>query len=137
MSDLDLQLKEVRNQSDRHPAEVGPGGSKKLSNPRRFYYRLLRWPSFFLFFVVFNYMFKGRIETNENRRRAGELVTLLDEPYLAFLFNYLSSPPSSPAVGAMSVVVTVAYIADVVELSLACLCSQLCFFFLTTPTGAN
>jgi hypothetical protein len=31
--------------------------------------------------------FLGRIETNENRRRAGELVTLLDEPYLAFLFN--------------------------------------------------
>jgi hypothetical protein len=70
-------------------------------------------------------MFKGRIETNENRRRAGELVTLLDEPYLAFLLNYLPSPPSSPAVGAMSVVVTVAYITAVVELSLACLCSQL------------
>jgi hypothetical protein len=74
-------------------------------------------------------MFKGRIETNENRRRAGELVTLLDEPYLAFLFNYLPPPSSSPAVGAMSVVVTVAYIAAVVELSLAlaCLCSQLCY----------
>jgi hypothetical protein len=72
-------------------------------------------------------MFKGRIETNENRRRAGELLTLLDEPYLAFLFNYLPSPPSSPAVGAMSVVVAVAYIAAVVELSLACLCSQLCY----------
>jgi hypothetical protein len=26
-------------------------------------------------------MFKGRIETNENQRRAGELMTLLDEPY--------------------------------------------------------
>jgi hypothetical protein len=51
----------------------------------------------------------------------GELVTLLDEPYLALLFNYLPSPPSAPAVGAMSVVVTVAYIAAVVELSLACL----------------
>jgi hypothetical protein len=55
----------------------------------------------------------------------GELVTLLDEPYLAFFFNYLPSPPSAPAVGAMSVVVAVAYIAAVVELSLACLCSQL------------
>jgi hypothetical protein len=72
-------------------------------------------------------MFKGRIETNENRRRAGELVTLLDEPYLALFFNYLPAPPSSPAVGAMSVVVTVAYVAAVVELSLACLCSQLCY----------
>jgi hypothetical protein len=79
------------------------------------------------FFLVFiNYMFKGRIETN-NRRRAEKLVTLLDEPYLAFFFNYLLSPPSAPAVGAMSVVVTVAYIAAVVELSLACLCSQLCY----------
>jgi hypothetical protein len=55
----------------------------------------------------------------------GGLVTLLNEPYLAPLFNYLPSPPSSPAVWAMSVVVTVAYIAAVVELSLACLCSQL------------
>jgi hypothetical protein len=72
-------------------------------------------------------MFKGRIEANENRRRAGKLVTLLDEPYLAFLFSYLPSPPSSPAVGAMSVGVTVAYISAVVELSLACLCSQLCY----------
>jgi hypothetical protein len=61
----------------------------------------------------------NRIETNENRRRVGELVTLLDEPYLAFLLNYLPSPPSSPAVGAMPVVVAVAYIAAVVQLSLA------------------
>jgi hypothetical protein len=52
-------------------------------------------------------------------------LTLLDEPYLAFLFHYLPSPPSAPAVGAMSFVVAVAYIAAVVELSLACLCSQL------------
>jgi hypothetical protein len=52
---------------------------------------------------MFHYMFKGRIQTNKNRRRAGELETLLDEPFLAFLFNYLPSPPSSPAVGAMSV----------------------------------
>jgi hypothetical protein len=44
------------------------------------------------------------------------LVTLLDEPYIAFLFNYLLSSPSTPAVGAMSVVLTVAYIAAVVEL---------------------
>jgi hypothetical protein len=57
-------------------------------------------------------MFKGRIETNENRRRAGELVTLLDEPYLAFLINYLPSPPSAPAVGAMSVVVTVFFFSN-------------------------
>jgi hypothetical protein len=57
----------------------------------------------------------------------GELVTLLDEPYLAFLFNYLPAPPSAPAVGAMSVFVTVACIAVVVELSFACLCSQLCY----------
>jgi hypothetical protein len=83
--------------------------------------------AFIYLFIFKNYMFKGRIETNENRRRAGELVTLLDEPYLVFLFNYLPSPPSSPAVGAMSVVVTIAYIAAVVELSLACLCSQLCY----------
>jgi hypothetical protein len=55
----------------------------------------------------------------------GELVTLLDEPFLALLFNYLTSPPSAPAVGAMSVIVAVAYIAALVELSLACLCSQL------------
>jgi hypothetical protein len=55
----------------------------------------------------------------------GELMTLLDEPYLAFLFHYLPSPPSASAVGTMSVVVTVAYIAAVVKLSLACLCSQL------------
>jgi hypothetical protein len=47
----------------------------------------------------------------------GELVTLLDEPYLAFLLNFLPSPPSASAVGAMSVVVTVAFIAAVVELS--------------------
>jgi hypothetical protein len=46
-------------------------------------------------------MLKGRIETNKNRHRAGELVTLLDEPYLAFLFNDLPSPPSAPAVGAI------------------------------------
>jgi hypothetical protein len=72
-------------------------------------------------------MFKGRIETKENRRRAGELVTLLDEPYLAFFFNYLPSPPSATDVGAMSIVVTVAYIAAVVEMSLACLCSELCY----------
>jgi hypothetical protein len=57
----------------------------------------------------------------------GELVTPLDEPYVAVLFNCLTSPPSAPAVWAMSVVVTVAYIAAVVELSLACLCSQLCY----------
>jgi hypothetical protein len=76
---------------------------------------------------IINYMLKGRIETNQNRRRAGELVTLIDEPYLAFLFNYLPSPPSAPAVGAISVVVTVAYIAAVVELSLAFLCSRLCY----------
>jgi hypothetical protein len=89
--------------------------------------------SFFLFFSFFlNYMFKGRIETNENRRKAGGFVTLLDEPYLAFMFDYLPSPPSSQAVGAMSVVVTVAYIAAVVELSLACLCS---IFFLERPSN--
>jgi hypothetical protein len=46
-----------------------------------------------------------------------ELVTLLDEPFLAFSFNYLSSPHSAPAVGAMSVVVAVAYIAAVVGTS--------------------
>jgi hypothetical protein len=33
----------------------------------------------------------------------GELLTLLDEPYLAFLLNYLPSPPSAPAFGALSV----------------------------------
>jgi hypothetical protein len=39
-----------------------------------------------MFLDMFKYMFKGRIETNENRRWAGELVTLLDEPYLAVFF---------------------------------------------------
>jgi hypothetical protein len=62
---------------------------------------------------------------NENRRREGEFVTLLDEPYLAILFNYLPSPPSALAVGAMSVTVAIVYIAAVVKLSLTCLCSQL------------
>jgi hypothetical protein len=41
------------------------------------------------------------------------------EPHLAFLFNYLPVQPSAPAVGAISVAVAVAYIAAVVELSLA------------------
>jgi hypothetical protein len=49
-------------------------------------------------------------------------LTFLEEPYLAFLFNYLPPPPTAPDVGAMSVVVTVAYIAAVIELSLDCLC---------------
>jgi hypothetical protein len=69
---------------------------------------------FFFFFLHYTICLRGEL---------GELVTLLDESYLAVLFNYLPSPPSSPAVGAMSVVVTVAYIAALVELSLACLCS--------------
>jgi hypothetical protein len=69
--------------------------------------------------------FKGRIEMKQNQRRAGELVTLLDEPYLVFLFNYLSPPSSAPVVWAMSIAVVVAYIAAVVEPSLACLCFQL------------
>jgi hypothetical protein len=56
-------------------------------------------------------------------------VTLLDEPYLAFLFDYLPSPLSAPAVGVMSEAVAVAYIAAEIELSLACLCSQLRFVF--------
>jgi hypothetical protein len=82
--------------------------------------------------VFFNFNFticcKRRIETNENRRRAGGVDDPpIDESYLAFLFDYLPSPPSAPAVGAMSVVVTFAYIAAVVELLLACLCSQLCY----------
>jgi hypothetical protein len=80
----------------------------------------------FFFFVMLNRRRaeeNRRIKAKENRRRAEELVNLLNEPYLAFLFSYLPSPPSAPAVGAMSVVVTVAYIAAVVELSLACLCS--------------
>jgi hypothetical protein len=67
----------------------------------------------------------GELKRNKTGAERGELVTLLDEPYLAFLFNFLPLPPSAPAIGAMSVVVTVAYIAGVVDLSLACLCSQL------------
>jgi hypothetical protein len=55
------------------------------------------------------------------------LATFLDEPFLAALLSYLPLPPSAPAVEAMSVAVAVAYIAAVVELSLACLCSQLRF----------
>jgi flagellar biogenesis protein FliO len=39
----------------------------------------------FAFFLFLHYMFKGRIETNENRRRAGELVTL----YFLFFFHYM------------------------------------------------
>jgi hypothetical protein len=62
-----------------------------------------------------------------------ELVTLLDEPCLAFLFNYLPSPPSAPAVGAMSVVVAVAYIAAVVKLSLACPCVLQAFLHREIP----
>jgi hypothetical protein len=60
------------------------------------------------------------------------LIAFLDEPYLAFLFNYLPSPPSAPTAGAMSVVVAVAYMAAVVvELSLACLCSK--FRYIVKP----
>jgi hypothetical protein len=57
----------------------------------------------------------------KNGAKWGELLTLQDEPYLAFLFKYLPSPPSAQAVGAISVVVAVAYIAAIIELSLACL----------------
>jgi hypothetical protein len=68
------------------------------------------------------------LKRNKTGAERGELMTLQDEPYLAILFDYLPSPPSAPAVGAMSVVVTGAYIAAVVELSLTCLCSsQLCY----------
>jgi hypothetical protein len=61
------------------------------------------------------YVLRGELKRNKTGTERGELVTLLDEPYLAFLFNYLPSPPSAPAVGAMSFVVTAAYIAAVVE----------------------
>jgi hypothetical protein len=71
------------------------------------------------------YVARSELKRMKTDAERGKLVTLLDEHYLAFLFNYLPSPPSAPAVGAMSIVVTVAYIAAVVELSLACLCSQL------------
>jgi hypothetical protein len=65
------------------------------------------------------------MKRNKIGAERGELVTLLDEPFLAFLFNYLPLPPSAPAVGAMSVAVAVAYIAAVVELPLACLLFEL------------
>jgi hypothetical protein len=70
-------------------------------------------------------MLKGELKRRKTGAERGELLTLLDEPYLAFLFNYLPPNPSAPAVGAMSIVVTVSYTAAVVELSLACLCSKL------------
>jgi hypothetical protein len=68
---------------------------------------------------------RGELKRNKTGAERGELVTLLNEPYLAFFFNYLPSPPPAPAAGAMSVIRDVAYIAAAVELSLACLCSQL------------
>jgi hypothetical protein len=73
------------------------------------------------------YVVRGESKRMKTGAERGILVALLDEPYLALLFNYLPSQPSAPAVEAMSVVVTVAYIAAVVEVSLACLCSQLRF----------
>jgi hypothetical protein len=71
------------------------------------------------------YALGGELKRTKTGAEQGESVTLLDELNLADLFNYFPSPPSAPAVKAMPVVVTVAYIAAVVELSLACLCSQL------------
>jgi hypothetical protein len=53
-------------------------------------------------------MFKGRMKRKKKGTERGELVTLLDKPYLSVLLNYLPLPPSAPAVGAMSVVVTAA-----------------------------
>jgi hypothetical protein len=53
------------------------------------------------------------LKRSKSGAERGELVTILDEPYLAFLINYLPLPPSAPAVGAMSVVVAVAHIAAV------------------------
>jgi hypothetical protein len=52
------------------------------------------------------YMFKGELKRMKAGEERGELVTLLDKPYLAFLFNYLPAPPSAPAVGTMSVTVS-------------------------------
>jgi hypothetical protein len=69
---------------------------------------------------------KGQIETELNKYIERELTTLLDELYLVSLFHYLPLPPSAPAVGKVSVSVAVAYIAAVVEMPLACLCSTLC-----------
>jgi hypothetical protein len=48
-------------------------------------------------------------------------------PTVVSLFHYLPSPPSAPAIGVVSVAMAVAYIAAVVELSLACLFSKLRF----------
>jgi hypothetical protein len=56
------------------------------------------------------YVLRGELKRNKTGAERGELVTLLDEPFLAFLFNYLPSPPSAPAVGAMFIAVTVACI---------------------------
>jgi hypothetical protein len=67
----------------------------------------------------------------------GELVTVLDEHYLAFLFNYLPSPPSAPAVKAMSVVVAVAYIAAVVELSFILFAHLVMLLFAQCKTHNN
>jgi hypothetical protein len=60
-----------------------------------------------LFFKI-TICLRGELKLKKTGVERGELVTLLDEPYNVFLFNYLPSPPSAPAVGAMSVVVTVA-----------------------------
>jgi hypothetical protein len=43
----------------------------------------------FSLFSTVNYMFKGRIETNENRRRAGGLVYFLFIAHLEFRCKFL------------------------------------------------
>jgi hypothetical protein len=70
-----------------------------------------------LFLKFITICLRGELKRMKTGAERGELVTLLDEPYLAFLLNFLPSPPSASAVGTMSVVVTVAFIAAVVELS--------------------
>jgi hypothetical protein len=82
------------------------------------------------------YVLRGELKRIKTGAERGELVTLLDEPYLALLFNYLPSPPSAPVVGAMSVAVAVAYIAAVVEVSLAFLKKRIHRLFMVPYRGS-
>jgi hypothetical protein len=58
-------------------------------------------PRFILFYfiIIIAICLRGELKRNKAGAERGELVTLLDEPYLALLFNCLPTPPSAPAVG--------------------------------------
>jgi hypothetical protein len=70
------------------------------------------------------YMPKGTlIDARINRYNAGELLSLRVRPFLVSLFPYLVAS----AIGAVSIAVTVACIAALVNLALVCLCSKIRF----------